>query len=181
MSKVTKSAEIALVKQLIAGSQKHFPNASQPLPVGGTSLTVAQATQTLQGFADAGDAVGAAKAVLQAKLVAQRTQTPTQTAFVNAYESIVRGMFGNAADVLADFGLAPHKARVPMTAEQKAVAAAKRAATRAARHTMGKNQKKEVKGAVSAALVVTPSNGSPPVATPPAPAPAAPNGTTAHA
>jgi hypothetical protein len=65
-----------------------------------------------------------------------------------------------------------------LTAEQKAVAAAKREATRAARHTMGKNQKKAVKGAINATLVVTPANGSAPSAptgNPPA------GGTTPHA
>jgi hypothetical protein len=42
---------------------------------------------------------------------------------------------------LADFGLNPKKARTPLTIEEKAAAAAKRKATRAARHTMGSKQK----------------------------------------
>src|SRR5579859_6814386 len=57
----------------------------------------------------------------------------------------------------------------PMTAEQKAAAAAKRKATRTARQTMGKNQKKTVQGSVTAKLVVTPvapSSGAAPVASP---------------
>lgn len=51
------------------------------------------------------------------------------------------------------------KARKPPTAEQKAAAAAKRKAARAARRTTGKNQKKAVKGAVNATLIVTPASG----------------------
>lgn len=87
-------------------------------------------------------------------------------------------MFGNSADVLADLGLASRKTRVPLTAEEKAVAVAKRNATRAARHTLGKNQKKDIKGAVKAALVVTPLAGSQPTASPPAPTGNAPTGGT---
>jgi len=82
----------------------------------------------------------------------------------------VKVTFGNQPDALADFGLAPPKARAPMTAEQKAVAAAKRKATRVARGTLGKKQKKAVKGAVTATLVVTPQAGPQPTVTAPAPA-----------
>jgi len=76
-------------------------------------------------------------------------------------------------DGLADFGLTARKVRV-ITPEQKAVAAAKAKATREARGTKGKVQKKAVKGAVTARLVVTPLAGSqaPAQATAPAAAPA---------
>jgi hypothetical protein len=56
--------------------------------------------------------------------------------------------------VLADFGISL-KQRGPLTVEEKTAAVAKRAATRAARHTMGPKQKLEVKGDVTG-VVVTP-------------------------
>ena len=169
----------AEVTHLIAGANKHFPNGSQALQVGGGTFTILALTQELQGFVDNRDAVEASKAATKAKIEIERVQSPSQLALIRAFQTVVRGAFGNAADVLADFGLAPPKVRVTKTAEQKAVTAAKIAATRKARGTMGKNQKKAIKGSVTARLVVTPVTTSP-VSTPvEAPAPATPATTTA--
>ena len=75
---------------------------------------------------------------------------------MSAIVQAVRTAFGGQADVLADFGLAPKKARAPLTVEQMAAAAAKRKATRAARGTTSKKaSKKGIKGAVTG-IVVTP-------------------------
>ena len=183
MATLGKNNQAALVKQLIAGVNKHFPNGSQQLQVGGATFTVTGLTTLLQSFVDTREAVEASKAAAKAKVQAEGAQASSQRATVRALESMVRGTFGSSADVLADFGLAPLKARVPRTAEEKAVSAAKSAATRKARGTMGKNQKKSVKGSITAKLVVTPVTTSPvstPVATP-APAADAPGATTATA
>ena len=160
-----KNAEAALVKQMIAGTQKHYPNAGSLIPVDGVSYTVTALTQLMQDFVDQRDAVESARAAMSSKIATERTKAPAQLAVIRGFEQVVRGSFGNAADVLADFGLAPSKVRTPLTAEQKAVAAAKRAATRSARHTMGKNQKKDVKGNVGVTLVVTPIGGASPAGT----------------
>jgi hypothetical protein len=179
MSKGTgKSNQATRVKQLILGTKKHFPNGSETLHVGGATFTVSALTQLMQDFVDQREAVEASKAATKAKIETERTRAPSQIATIVAFETIARGMFGNSADALADFGLASHKTRVPLTAEEKAVAVAKRKATRAARHTLGKNQKKDIKGAVKAALVVTPLAGSQPNASPPAPTGTAPTGGT---
>ena len=68
-------------------------------------------------------------------------------------------------DTQAHFGFAPRKKAVK-TAETKANAAAKARATRAARHTMGSEQKKAITGASTATEPVTPAT------TPTNPAPA---------
>jgi hypothetical protein len=172
------NTEATRVKQLILGTQKYYPNASATLQVGGTAYTVSALTQLMQSFVNARDAVEAAKAALKAAVQTEQSQSPSQSAVIRAFETVVRGTFGTQADVLADFGLAPPKARAPITAEQKAVAVAKRAATRKARGTAGKNQKKAIKGDVKAALVVTPANGSPASAPSPTTA-SAPAGATA--
>ena len=52
-----------------------------------------------------------------------------------------------------------------MTADQKAVAVAKRAATRTARHTAGPKQKAAIKGNVTVAVVTTPAAPPPAKAT----------------
>ncbi len=194
MSKVTKTDQVSRAKQLILGTGKHYPNGAETLQVGGATFTATALTKLMQDFVDGRAAVEGAKAALKTKIDAERTQAPSQLAVIAAFERLIRGLFGTSADVLADFGLAPPKARAPLTAEQKAVAAAKRDATRKARGTMGKVQKKKVKGAVTATLVVTPLAGAPPTvttpgpgpvtapaqATPPAPAPAPAAGATAH-
>jgi len=180
MSKVTLSNQVSRVKQLILGTGKHYANGSQTIQVAGATFTVTALTQLMQDFVDNREAVEASKAATKAKIETERTEAPSQIAVITAFEKVVRGSFGTSADVLADFGLALPKARAPMTAEQKAVAVAKRAATRKARGTMGKVQKKGVKGAVTASLVVTPQAGPQPTvtaatqATPPAAAGAAP-------
>jgi hypothetical protein len=156
-----KNSLAAEVMQLIAGANKHFPDGSQALQVGGATFTVTALTQELQGFVDNRDAVEASKAATKAKIEIERVQSPSQLALIRAFVTVVRGTFGNSADALADFGLVPPKVRVTKTAEQKAVTAAKIAATRKARGTMGKNQKKNVKGSVTAQLVVTPVATSP--------------------
>jgi hypothetical protein len=158
------------VQNLIVGANKHFPDASQSLTFGGATRTVTALTQLLQSYVDLRATVLASQAATKTKIATERNQTPSLLAVIDEFVAFVKVTFGNQPDVLADFGLAPPKARTPLTAEQKAVAAAKRAATRTARATKGKVQKKAVKGAVSATLVVTPLAGPPPVVTTPPPA-----------
>jgi hypothetical protein len=188
MSNATITNQVSRAKQLIAGTGKHYVNGSQTIQVAGATFTVTALTQFMQNFVDNRESVETSKAATKAKIETERTQAPSQIAVITAFEKVVRGSFGTSADVLADFGLTLPKARTPLTAEQKAVAVAKRAATRKARGTMGKVQKKAVKGAVNATLVVTPIAGPPPVVTAPppatpvqAPTPAPVGGTTPHA
>jgi hypothetical protein len=166
----SKSTKASLVEDLITGTNKHYPSSSQALTFGGATHTVAALTQLFQSFVDLREAVIASQATTKAKVAAERAQAPSLLVVIDEFVAFVRVTFGGQPDALADFGLAPPKARTPLTAEQKAVAAAKGKATRAARHTAGKNQKKGVKGAVTATLVVTPQAGSQPAVTAPAPA-----------
>jgi hypothetical protein len=177
-----KSNQVAEVKQLILGTQKHYGTGGSTLQVSGATFTVTALTQLMQDFVDNRSAVETAQAAARAKIETERAQAPSQLAVIRGLVTIVKATFGTSADALADFGLALPKARTPLTAEQKAVAVAKRAATRTARHTMGKNQKQGVRGAVTARLVVTPQAGSEPTVTTPAPVATAPaGGTTPHA
>jgi hypothetical protein len=105
----------------------------------------------------------------------------TLDALISAFTAFVEVAFRSKVDALTDFGIKPPKARTPMTAEQKAVATAKRNATRAARGTKGPKAKKAVHGNITAELVVTsvpPTTTEAPQAAPaPRPATAAPPGT----
>ncbi|HEY8041840.1 MAG TPA: hypothetical protein VIF15_18680 [Polyangiaceae bacterium] len=169
-----KKTKAALATKLIAGAKKRFPNGSDKLTFGGVTRTVDAVTTLIQSFVDNRVAVEEAQAAASAKVAVEDAQAPSLIAIIVAFVAFVRLTFGNQADALADFGLAPPKARVPMTAEQKAVAAAKRDATRKARGTTSKKAKKGVKGNVTAKLVVTPVTASAPPLPAEPPAPAAP-------
>jgi hypothetical protein len=162
LAKKRVNADATLAGQLIAGTQKHFATIGQ-LVIAGKTVTPAQATTQLQAIVQSFADVDAARASLEAKLAAVHAAAPTRRVFLDAFVACVRAAFGTSPDVLADFGLKPKKARTPLTVEQKASAAAKRKATRAARHTMGSQQKKTVKGAVTG-VVVTPVVAPTPVA-----------------
>jgi hypothetical protein len=157
-----KNTVASRAKQLIAGAQKHFSTASS-LAFGGGTFTPAQTVASLQTLADLRTAVDDAKAATKAKIAAEAAQAPALTSHMAAFVQYVKATFGNSPDVLADFGLKPKKAAAPLTVDQKAAAAAKRAATRAARHTMGSKQKKDVKGTITTIVQSTPSTAAKPV------------------
>lgn len=179
MASTGKNGQAARVTQLILGTNKHYPNGADRIQVGGATFTVTALTQLMQDFVDQRHAVEGSKAALKAKVETERTQAPSQLAVIRAFQTVIKGTFGNSADALADFGLAPPKAPTPPSAEKKAVAVAKRAATRAARGTVGKNKKKAIKGAVTATLVVTPLDAH--SAAPSAPSGSTPTGGSPHA
>ena len=167
-----KNTETVLAKQLVAGIKKHFSNASS-LTFGNGTFTPAQIEASMQTLIDLRTAVEEARAVTQAKVAAENAQAAPLRSQMAALVAFVKVTFGNTPDVLADFGLKPNKARTPLTISQKAAASAKRAATRAARHTMGSKQKKETKGTITL-IVPTPTTPAPqPVA--PSPVASAPN------
>ncbi len=160
--KVTKISLLTRVRGLIAGTQKHPP--SGPLTLGGTSFTEATLVQALQGLSDALAQVDAAKANWKDALTRLSGVKATALPLLRAYEGWVIATSGNAPALLADYGMTPRKVPVPLTSDQSVVAATKRAATRAARHTMGSKQKKAVKGPVTG-VVMTPIPATAPSAT----------------
>ena len=132
-----------------------------------------KSTSKLQTLIDLRSDVDAAKATATAKIATETAQAPALLALMGALGSYVKATFGSSPDVLADFGLAP-KARAQVTVETKAVAAAKRKATRAARHTMGPKQKKAITGVVPDPLVIPTHAPSPTVTTATPASPTAP-------
>jgi hypothetical protein len=177
----SKTNQASGVRQLLTGANKHFPNGSDKLTVGGATYTVSALTMLLQSFVDLREAVDASKAATKAKIDAERAQAPSLRGVVSAFEAYVKAMFGNSPEALGDFGLSPRKARTPLTAEQKIVAVQKRAATRAMRHTMGSKAKKAVKGSVQVTVSSTALAEPQPIgAAPGATGNASPGGSTPH-
>src|SRR5580698_1403857 len=131
-----KGQVAALAGQLIAGVAKNLTSTTS-VTLLGSSFTPAQITSKLQSIVTLRSDVDAAKAATKAKLAAEASQLPALRDLMTAFESYLRGAYGSQPDVLADFGLRPKKVRPPASVEAKAAAVAKRAATRAARHTLG--------------------------------------------
>jgi len=163
---------VARAQVLGVGVAKHLGGMTEVMFTGGP-YTPAQITTKLQSIVTLRADVEAAKAATTAKVAAERAEAQALGSFVDALVAYVKATFGGQPQVLADFGIVP-KVRAQLTVEQKAAAAAKRAATREARGTKGPKQKKAVKGDVTG-VTITPTTATGPVA------PAAKGGPTAGA
>ena len=111
-----KDTRASLAKQLIAGAKKHFSGAAS-LTFGGTASTPAQVESSLQTIVDLRAAVDAAKADTKAKVSTEEAQLTSLHGQMAAFVTFVKATFGNAPDVLADFGLKPRKAATPLTTD----------------------------------------------------------------
>jgi hypothetical protein len=154
----SKGQVVSVARQLIAGTGKHLATGTQASFAGGT-FTPDQIANELQSIVDLRTDVSAAQASARAKVAAETARMPSLRTFMSAYLAFIKVTYGTSPDVLADFGIHP-KARVPLTVEAKALAVARRKATRAARHTMGAKQRLAVKGDVTG-IVLTPVTAEP--------------------
>jgi hypothetical protein len=172
-SKQSKASALVRVQAIIAGTEKHFPNGSFTL--GNATYTTASLVQAFQALADGLTALAAAHASIRDAVTALREAETKVAPLLRDYQHFLRATFSTANAQLADFGLAPPKARSPLSSEKRVAAAAKMRATRIARGTTSKKQKLAIKGDVTGVLV-TPITAagpsSPPTAAPAVPAPA---------
>lgn len=79
--------------------------------------------------------VVAAHAALKSEVDTEQAQLPALLGLMSGAIAFVRFNFGRDPEALSDFGLKPPKTRTPLTAEQKAAAAAKGHATSCLRRT----------------------------------------------
>jgi hypothetical protein len=163
---VTKTILAEQIRDLIAGTQKHPANGS--FTFAGGTYTGPTLIQLFQSMADALVTADSAKAAWEDALKNASDVRGKVGPVIKAYRTWLVATYGNAPALLADYGLSPRKVAKPLSTDEQAQAIAKREATRAARHTMGTQQRKKVKGVVPTTAPVT----SAPVPT--APSPAAP-------
>jgi hypothetical protein len=157
----------------IPGIQKHY--ASATLHLAGADWTAAALEALFQELGTAVSAVAAAEQLrADAVKAAAAIQVKVQPV-ARAFKQTAMAAFAGQAAILADFDLEPAKTTVK-SAEVKADAAKKAAATREALGTMGSRQKKAAKKALAAQAAAPSATGPQPApATPsPAAAPAAP-------
>jgi hypothetical protein len=170
----SRATALVRVQALMAGTEKHFPNGSFTL--GNTTYTTASLVQALQVLADALTVLNAAHSSTKDAVTALQAAETKVAPLLRDYRSFLRATFSTASATLADFGLAPPKARKPLASDKRVAATAKMKATRIARGTTSKKQKLAIKGDVTGVIVtpVTSTGPSPsPTAAPAEPAPAA--------
>ena len=159
-----RAKEVTALTGLISGAKKRLTGVTQ-VTLAGATITIAVLLSDLQGLLDQIAGVEAARAAFQSKLEAFNTQAPAVRALASAFTAFVRVTFGNQADVLGDFAMAPRKTPPPKTLEQKQAAAAKALATRKARGTTGPKAKLKITGTVAPATApATPAAATGPAA-----------------
>ncbi len=181
MTKINRTTQQDRDRKSIVAIQKYLMQLASML-VAGVAYTPAQFIALLQKDIDLADAASNAREDLRVAAGAARQQREAMTPILAGFRAFLENMFTDPSKI-AEFGFLPRTRSKPK-AETAATAVKKRAATRAARHTMGPKQKQDIKGTVPAAPP-TPAPASPPVAptqpvtvaatpaaTAPAPAPA---------
>jgi|HubBroStandDraft_1064217.scaffolds.fasta_scaffold611406_1 hypothetical protein len=144
----TKASALAAVQAIIAGTQKHFPTGS--LTFGNATYQSSSLVQTLTGLANAMQAYAVAQVTAKDERVALEAQEATVDPILSDYRKFLTATFGQSAQILADFGLTPAKARKPLTVEAMSEKVALGNATRKARGTMGKAKRSKIHGTVPA-------------------------------
>jgi hypothetical protein len=155
----SKSTRNSLARSMIGGISKDLTT-TKSFVYQGVTYVIATGVPALQAMIDAGDATTAAKAKLHDAVLAEKSAVEAATPFMKALKGWLLATYADAT-FLADFGLVPHKPRTKLTAEAQLTRVQKNLATRKARNTQGKKQKKSVHGAA----VTPPAGGSPPAKT----------------
>ncbi len=148
-------------KKVAYGFRKHCAK-NGGMTVNTKKRTAKEIDSDLQRRAGAEDAVTLARAALHgAVLERQKIEEETAAVFAAVRQTALI-MFGNAPEILADFGLAPRKERRSLSVEEKTAAVDKQMLTKKARHVMGRRQRLEIRAEATPAVAA-------PTATPPTP------------
>jgi hypothetical protein len=179
-NKDNQATQMAADQSLIDGFTKHAATLVTLL-VAGSTVKTSDLVAALQARIMAIKLAIAAKAAAMVAVATMRAELAKTATLVSGSRQALKAAFAGQADQLGDFGLQVPKVRTPLTAEEKAQAAAKAVATRQANHpNAGKKSKKTTVAAAPAAATAAPAGAPPAPAAPAAPvAPAAVGGGTA--
>jgi hypothetical protein len=153
-------------QQMIVGIQQYLSKLTT-MTVGSQSLAPADIVAIFQARVASSQAAQTANAARTAAVKADRDKRTQTAPVVKAFKRVVQGMYSESPEILAVFGLQPLRVGTT-TVATKAAAVEKTLATREARHTMGKVQKKDIKGtppSASTGSTATPAPTAAPVAT----------------
>ena len=147
------------LQQVRDAAVKYLP-ATSTLTVDGHKVTVPDVLKVLDASLAAFVAEQAAKATLTTAKADRRQQQLLGAQEITALKVAVTAELGSTSPLLVPFGFAK-KPRVPLTAQQKVLRAAKAKLTRQARGTKGSKQKLAVTSQGSAGLVLVQPDGTP--------------------
>jgi hypothetical protein len=142
IAKVTKRVQATLI---IEGLTKHFTKRNTYW-VGGKQYTQRQLIDLFRSQIEAIDEVDAAHAAVASAVARERAVALRIRELARQLKHTLVMDLGFSITGWADFGLELPKKPGPKTVKAKAEGARKAQATRQARHTMGKRQRKKVRG-----------------------------------
>jgi hypothetical protein len=142
---ISKAVKRDQMTQLLSGIAKHFGKV-KTITLKGNVVKIADLQSGIQASLDAGADTDAKRTAYLEAAKASRAADEASDPDVAAFTEYVQSTM--SATDLADFGLKPKTRAVPDVAT-KALAVAKRAATRKARGTMSKKAKAKIVGVVS--------------------------------
>jgi hypothetical protein len=162
MSKTSRLVVDTADQKMVVGILQFLSNLPT-MTVGSQTMAPADFVKVLQDRLANSQAVQMATAARSAAVKVDRDKRTQTAPLMRALRRVVQGMYSESPDVLAVFGVQPVKIGT-QTVATKATALEKTLATRKARHTMGKKQKKDIHGTPPGATTVPTAPG--PVATP---------------
>lgn len=162
----SKSNTIVSIRALIAGLKKTFTG--QTLAFDDGQVTTEDVVAELDSYVTELDDAEAARLAWKAKLTKVDARKAAAEERIVGIHRYLRALFGPSSVKLGDFGLTP-AAPPHRSVADKALAVVKGAATRSARHTMGRRQRDAIHGGVTAPAPSTP------VATPAQPSSTSPS------
>jgi hypothetical protein len=139
------------------------------------NFTCAQLVAIFQAYVNAAQATKARYQEWRGEVQAEHAAAHTMVPHRSAVKTVLEGRFGKTSTKLMTYGFEPAKTPVRTTAS-KTVAVAKAEATREARGTKGKKQKKSIKGNVTGVIITPVTSGAPAPVTAPEASSAPANG-----
>ena len=149
-SNIGTKVELQTSYQAFIGGLQAYYQADDTFDLPNGLMTRDEVITELQKFITAAEATKASNKVWRADVQAERAVELEVAPVKRGVRNIVTAKFGEDGAELLQFGLEPRKPP-KKSAETKAEAVVKMRATRQARGTMGKDQKKDIHGTVPAA------------------------------
>jgi hypothetical protein len=134
-------AKAAALRQ---GLLQHLPPSAQEVILGGKKMPLTELHRQLEEMENQLKAVHLAQSQHHWAVVARREAMPRFHALYEDAVLFVRHLFGRESTQLQDFGIKPHRPRRQLSAEAKAIARAKAAATRHLRGTRSRKQREAI-------------------------------------
>jgi hypothetical protein len=145
MPKISKLVKRESAIQIIGGLEKYY-RGQTAIYVGGKKYTQPQLISLFRSLVDAIDEVNALQASVVAAVARERNVASTVRELTRLLKITVDAGFGFSPIECGDFGWTMPKKPGPKTVQAKLEGARKSQETRKARQTMGKRQRKRIRG-----------------------------------